>query len=723
MAMVAFKLSTTWYIHMAVGTQNGVNSGITMFSATINSSNVYANKNTLIDGYRSWLNGPVGRVTPALDFKHTGDGKGGGSGPALWVAWGRATLYCVKMSWTSGPNWYGPWTPTIVALGLTNQDSNTARYDGLLDNFNIVIPNGSIVTVIERNVSDTGGSARNSPTHPQGVVKHCAISNNATNSNYRIFAMGTTVNDLYYIDYTRATGLWGTWTLVTSTDILGVNNYGARRNTYGNGQYDLVVAHSGSPNPIVHSSGTSASAPRVPTILTPQTGVAADVAATLPLTWTFQDDDPLDSQLSYALRRQIGAGAFSYWNAGTTTWGASEVFNTSGTNGVTLATAWGADGDATHSYSVNVKDQAGLASGYSTAVAVIPSGKDNPTITSPADASTVTTGVVEVAWTVATQTARRVELLSGVVTLHDSGWGTTAVLSYTVPTALTDGVAYSVRVTTRNDEGLTSTSDTNTFTADFVEPATPTFIVTPNSNDGIIEVSVTNPVETGLQPIVTNNELYRRVVGTTDNGIRVARLSSSTARVNLLTANQASSEGALEWINSTNATVARTTAQALDGLYSVSMTAIAAATMAVTQSPLYGTAVVAERMYSLTAWLKAATTGRQVYAQVFFRNASDVFIGQTSILGQILNTTSGWVQTGGSFTTPINAAKAAIVINVLAPSVGEVHYLDRVVFVDSADVGSPAIYDDFTVASGVAYEYRALALGANGTSKYSAWQS
>jgi hypothetical protein len=34
---------------------------------------------------------------------------------------------------------------------------------------------------------------------------------------------------------------------------------------------------------------------------------------------------------------------------------------------------------------------------------------------------------------------------------------------------------------------------------------------------------------------------------------------------------------------------------------------------------------------------------------------------------------------------------------------------------------SGATYDDWTVTSGVAYEFRAQAIGVNGTSKYSAW--
>lgn len=520
-SVVSFKLSSTWYVFFAVGTRNGVNSGVTLFAGTINSSGTWALKNSLIDGYRTWMNGPDGVVHPALDFKHTGDAKSVGSGPALWVAWGRSTLYCIKASWTSGPNWYGPWTPTTVATGLTNQDHNVGRYNGYGDKFNLALPNGSAVTVVERKVDDSGGTSRTSPTHPQGVVRYVGLSNASTSNSYRVFAVGTTTPDLYYVDYSSSSG-WGAWVLVSATDIVGATptNFSIRRNNYGNGQYDLVHAGGASPYTLTHTSSTSASAPKTPVITSPENGSAMDVAATLPISWTFSDDDPLDAQLSYAIRRSVG-GVTRYWNNGAGTWDVAEVFNASGTTSKTFSASWGADSDAVHFYSVRVRDQASLTSGYSSSIMVIPSGKDNPTLTSPG--ASVTSPTVTVSWTVATQTAYRVELLQSAVVVYDSGWVSSSATSQLVPITLVNAGSYTARVTTRNDEGLTSNTVSQAFTTTFTPPHNPTSIIlTPDADNGGIQISIQNGTPSGGEPAFSSQDFYRRVVGDTGPGVVVA---------------------------------------------------------------------------------------------------------------------------------------------------------------------------------------------------------
>lgn len=521
-SVVSFKLSSTTYVFFAVGTRNGVNSGVTLFAGSFSSSGTWTLKNTLIDGYRQWLNGPDGVVHPALDFKHTGDAKSVGSGPALWVTWGRSTTYCIKASWTSGPNWYGPWTPTTVATGLANQDYNVGRYNGYGDKFHIAIPNNLAVTVIERKVDDSGGSSRTSPNHPQGVVRYVGLSNASSSNSYRVYAVGTTTPDLYYVDYSASGASWGAWTLVTATDIVGATpvNFSVRRNNYGNGQYDLTHAGGTSPYTITHTSSTSASAPKTPVMLTPVNGAAMDVAATLPLTWTFTDDDPLDSQLSYALRRTIGA-TVRYWNNGTASWDVAEVFNVSGTTGKTFSAAWGADADLPHYYAVRVRDQATLTSGYSASVQVIPSAKNNPTLTSPG--ASVTVPQVTATWTVASQSQYLLELLLSGTIVYTSGWVASASLSQLIPYTLVNAGSYTVRLTTRNAEGLESNAVTQAFTATFVPPHNPTSMtLTPLQNDGGIMVAIANGTPSGGEPALASQTFYRRKVGDTDDGVVIA---------------------------------------------------------------------------------------------------------------------------------------------------------------------------------------------------------
>lgn len=521
-SVVDFKLSSTIYVFFAIGTRNGTNSGVTLFAATINTSDTFTVKNTLIDGYRQWLNGPDGIVHPALDFKHTGNAKSVGSGPAVWCTWGRSTLYCIKASWQSGPTWYGPWTPTTVVTGLTNQDYNVGRYNGYGDKFHIAYPNGSAVTVVERKVDDSGGTSRTSPTHPQGVVRYAALSNSATSNSYRVYAMGTTINDLYYVDYSASSGTWGTWTLVTATDIVGTvpNNFSVRRNNYGNGQYDLVIAGGTTPYTLTHTSSTSASAPQTPVITSPENGSAQDVAATLTLAWTFTDDDPLDSQSAYAIRR-VKAGVTNYWNNGTTSWQTTEVFNTSSTNSKAFSSGWGADADAVHFYSVRVRDQSSLSSGYSNSIMVIPSAKANPTITSPG--ASVTTPTISAAWTVSSQSAYRLVLKQGGVQVYDSGFVDSTATSVLVPYTLVNAGSYSLELTTRNAEGLTSNTVTQAFTATFTPPHNPTSMtLTPSAANGGITVTIANGTPSGGEPALASQNFYRREVGDTGSGVVVA---------------------------------------------------------------------------------------------------------------------------------------------------------------------------------------------------------
>lgn len=522
-SVAAFKLSTTWYIFFAVGTRNGTNSGVTLFAGTINSSNAWALKNTLISGYRVWLNGPDGAVHPSIDFKHPGDAKSVGSGPALWVAWGRATQYCIKASWTSGPNWYGPWTPTTISTGLTNQDYTVGRYNGYGDKFNVLRPNGSTVTVIERKVDDSGATQRSTPIHPQGVVRHFALSNNANNNNYRIYAVGTSTPDLYFTDYNSIGGTWSDWTLVTATDVTGTNpnNFSVRRNNYGNGQFDLVIQGGASPYTLTHTSSVAPSPPRTPTITSPANGAAADVNAVLTINWQFSHDNPLATQSAYALKRNI-SGIVTYWNNGTNTWQGSEVFNTSGTSSKTFPAGWGTDSDSPHSYSVRVVDNTGAQSqSYSPTVQIVPTTQTNPVITFPVN--TVTSPTLTATWTVASQSAYRVELETNDVIVASTGWVSSVNQSVPVDYTLKNGQAYTVRLTTRNAEGLESATITKSFGVVFTPPAVPTAVVlAPDPDEGGILISVTNALPVGFVPAVESQSLFRRRVGDTSEGVKVA---------------------------------------------------------------------------------------------------------------------------------------------------------------------------------------------------------
>lgn len=515
------------YVALVVGTAVGSTIGVTVYGVTINNGTAVSNSN-IITGTRQWLQAGTGRITPSVDIEHTGDGKGS-TQPNLWIAYGRTALYAVKLSW-NGAGWSGPSSATQLTTGLSAQDGIVGRWDG--QRWVMAVPNPantSTVLVVERNRANSATTNRTTPTHPTGVVKNCSISYNAENRDLRVYAVGTSTTVLYYIDFVRTTATWSSWTAVLATAVLGTNgdNYTVRRGSVGNARYDVATAHSGTPNTLTHTAQTLAYTPNTPTwdptAIGYSNGDAANVSAVLALDWRFVDPDPADQQSAYAISRQIGAGTIAYLRASDSTWQATEQKNVSATTSRSLAASWGASTDANHSYKVKVWDSTDLASGYSDAFVVVPSVKAEPTITSPTEGAVITSDTGTVTWTVSEETAYRAKLLIFGEVLEDSGWVPSFLItSHTFNYRLIDTFGFSITLQTRNAEGLASTVQQVNFTVDFIEPPTPTLVASAQPASGVISVAITNPAPSGGQPAFASQELWRREVGETGNGVRVA---------------------------------------------------------------------------------------------------------------------------------------------------------------------------------------------------------
>jgi hypothetical protein len=191
----------------------------------------------------------------------------------------------------------------------------------------------------------------------------------------------------------------------------------------------------------------------------------------------------------------------------------AEVKNLTATTALTLATAWALAADANYTYRVKVWDSTDLPSAYSEPLVVIPSALVNPTITAPTPAQVIGGDTLTVTWTVAEQTAYRVQLYQdpGGVLRHNSGFiASTTTLSYVVPYTMADSGTWTVGLTTKNNEGLESNEIYQGFTTNFDEPATPTLAFTPSTSGGYIRVVITNPTPAGPQPAVLSQDLYRR---------------------------------------------------------------------------------------------------------------------------------------------------------------------------------------------------------------------
>jgi len=530
------------FVVVAVGSKVGANVGCSLYGVyeyDYYDPNSFQVTQAIIGGtFEWWPEAGSGRVGPSLDLEHPGDGGGGPAGygvsPHLWLTFGSTKLYAVKLAW-NGNGWSGPSTPVLIREGITAQDAIVGRWDG--ERFLMAVPNPtagatSTVSVFERNRANSATIERTTPVHPTGVVRNCSLSYNPVTGDIRVYAVGTSTTVLYYVDFIRATGLWSSWTTVLATAVLGAtgNNWGVRPGIAGDSKYDVYTAHSGAPNTLTHTQQSLSFAPFAPTWVFPVSGQAADVAIGQFLDWVFSDPDPADTQSAYALSRQIGAGALAYWRASDSTWQPAEVQNTSGTTNKILAAGWGVATDAVHTYKVKVWDQANVPSAYSDALALVPSTPVNPTITAPAPAAVITGDHVTITWTVAEQTAWRISLLTnpGAVLTYDTGWapnnlvpGTPTQLTFTVPYVLANGTGWTLQLTTRNNEGLASATQSVNFTVAYVPPATPTLVATPQPTLGVIRVVITNPAPGGGQPAVTTNDVYRRTVGAPLTALRV----------------------------------------------------------------------------------------------------------------------------------------------------------------------------------------------------------
>lgn len=728
MDIVAFKLGSTFYIHMAVGTHNGTSGGVTIFSATHNGT-TFTMRNTLISGTRQWLNGPDGIVHPTIMFQHTGDAKTTNGSPSMWVVWGRSTIYCALFTWASGPVWNSPnWnTPSAVSSLSPAQGSNSATFDAHGSRVLLIWPVGSggsaVVRIGERSIDNTTQVQRDSPVHPTGAVRHAAISVSSATSNIRLVAMGTSTDKLYYVDYNRDADTWGAWTLVSAADIIGsgVRNYSLRRVNFGNGHFDLAIATGSSPYNLTSTSDTAASAPKQPTLSAPANGVAQDVGSSLTFTWNFVDDDPSDFQDSYALRRTIGASV-TYWNAAASTWDASEVFNPSGTTSKTFSSGWGADSDASHFYAVRVKDQQGNSSPYSTQVRVIPSAKDNPVITSPT--ASPTTATISPTWTLTRgQTAYRVILTQAGTVVRDTGWVASTTWGTSLPDTL-QAIPYVLSVQTRNDEGLTSNATTLAFTPNYTSPQAATFTRSGLSALGVIRNTITNPDPVGTEAENGTNTLYRRVVGDTGPGVKVATVPASTP-VNLVSPFYRSFEetnSSASWGTAGAAsTAARDTSQAHTGIASFAETAVTGFA-GINFGPLNQFAAAPGDTFYLEFWFKG-TAGRNVRGQVGYRTAANTSNGSPSVGSSMVANGSWQKYTMTTTAAPSNTAFAFPSLGGSPDSVtaGEKLYVDDVVYYKTGSVATARVYDDFMAASGVAYEYSIVTTAINGATTQSAW--
>lgn len=694
---------------------------------------IYSN-NGLLSVNRFWMQSGTapGRSGVVCEIEHNGDGVTG-STPHLWVAYGRTSLRMVKLAWQGGGAgiWTGPSNAQVIRTTIAAHDYPVARWDGRQWMMAVFNPDDATsVRVYQRNQANTVTTAFDTPTHPTGNIRHMALSYDDQTKNIRVFAVGTSTGVLYYTDYVRETSTWTAWATVVATAVgPGVGEFGVKAGgSADNARHDVLTTASGSPNTVTHTAMVASSIPYNPTWSAPAVdllnGGPRDVAAGLLLDWEFADPDPGQAQGSYALSRQVGAGTIQYWRASDSTWQASEVQNATATTSVTLPATWGANADAPHTYKVRVWDAAGVAAlGYSDQWVVVPSALVNPTVSSPTAAQVINTDRVTVAWTVAEQTAFRVVLNTnpaGTAAVHDTGWvNEPSTVSYTVPVALGNGTAWTVSLSTKNNEGLPSTAVVRNFTVQYSAPPATISTLVASTSLGYIAVTSSTLAPVGAQPTVTSLDLYRRPV-------TVATLNANPTFAGNTTgyALGGGSGGTLTYSTTQSAPGSSPGAARLVPNGS-------GATPLVESTPV---AIDVTRSLEATAWVRSDTANKPITININWYTSGSVYI--STVFAQITTPVAGawqFMRVTANPTLVPTAARATVAVGLAAtPAAGDAIYADEMrlraydtttgVRVAQA-VSSGTVFNDWGAASGIDYEYQWVGSGSNGTSIAGPWTS
>lgn len=718
------------YAIAVVGAQSDVGArfGMIVMGVSITEKGVIYSNNGIIVNNRFYTEAgtPPGRQGVACEIEHNGDGVTS-STPHLWVTWGRVRLSMVKLAWQgTAIGWSGPSDPQVIRPTIPAHNYVGGRWDGRNWVMSVINPdNNATVRLYERNQANTTTAIYDSPTHPQGNVTSVATSYDSVTRDIRVFAVGTSSNVLYYCDYTRETGVWTAWATVTATAVLSGTEWTVRHGgSSGDARHHVLTTASGSPNTVSETAQSSSSIPNNATWDTSSVpylnGGAADVNAALTLDWTFFDPDPGQTQGSYALSRQIGAGTVQYWNAGTSSWGASEVQNASGTSALTLASGWAAGTDLPYTFKVKVWDNTGTsAAGYSNPLILIPSVKVNPTITSPS--GTISTDLVPVSWTVSEQSQFRVRITTpGGAEQFNSGWITdSSTTSYTPTYRMVNGATnWIAEVTTRNAEGLTSNAATATFSVSYAAPPAPISTFVPSTTGGYIAVSSSNLAPVGSQPAITSADLYRRPAIT-------SVLNSNSNFAGNVTGWSVGGGGTL-------GTLSYSTAQAHEGAGSARYVPSATGSASPSVESTAQLAVDLGKTYYGSGWIRPDTSTKPIFIAINWYNASGTYLGSTTttVSAPVAN---AWhfLEVVGDPNAFANTAKATVSIGESStPAAVNAFYADEVKFEEydsttgvriATGLLPPVTYNDWGAAASTEYEYRWLAVGANGTSIYGPW--
>lgn len=526
---VAHREGSGWVAHVVISTQQ-FGPFFTVYQRLI----ITSGGSVSVGGYHE-LNSVAGSAhsSPSIDFNHTGDGKTvAGGTPHLYVAWsagatGAGKGIRFKKATYSGGSW--TWG--------TEREIDSTRYiasayfnlNCLFDGTRVIIGGAlysggaDYLCLYERDAADTITTTRFNATSINPAGPYATSMTYDGNGNvYFVGVPAVATGQGIYRKWTRATT-----TLGSVTNIMGSNTgrttVSAKRG-YSSNRIEVVYTNgTSSPYNVVYDSILLNTAPNAPTITTLTGGEIVDRANTNRADWDFSDPDPGDSQSKYDLRyKLVGAGSWTDLTATT-----PNTFHDF---------AGGALAAGDYEWQVRTYDAAGVVGPYSASSFFTAADAPNPpTITNPLNGGTISAENELVEWSAPDQDSYQLRKVADAAGSPDTG--TIYLDTGEVPTsgARSRSVAFPTNLRYEHvqmrikDNGLWSSWASVRVHVSYDPPAEPTLTVSTLDQPGAIVVTPAHPAPTGDEPDVTSVDLYRRVVGDTGDGTRLAAGNAPTA--------------------------------------------------------------------------------------------------------------------------------------------------------------------------------------------------
>lgn len=236
-------------------------------------------------------------------------------------------------------------------------------------------------------------------------------------------------------------------------------------------------------------------APTAPTNLQPTEGIFDTARQAVHFTWKHNDPNGTDPQSKFDLQWRL---------QGSTAWN----FVTQNTPNEFWDAAYFPVGVI--EWQVRTYDQTGLSGPYSNVAAFTSALTTSPpTITSPADGSSVSVSNPVVQWSHPNQVRYWVRVRGANDVLLWETFDIGANKALTVGINLNNQSTYKIQVAVMDAGGLWSDFATVTVNVSYIAPGLPVIVTTPDNKRGSVELTIKNLTEAGTTPGATKNDVYK----------------------------------------------------------------------------------------------------------------------------------------------------------------------------------------------------------------------